>query len=236
MVLPNCVELSAFAPGPKPLALLTRYGLQNKTVLMTMGRLASSERYKGFDEVLEILPTLSKRIPNLAYLIVGDGPDRARLVNKACSLGLHVWEASIGRKDQAKEPRPEVIFARRISDEEKADHYRLADVYVMPSSGEGFGIVLLEALACGIPVIGSKADGSREALLDGKLGKLVDPRNPAETIEAVLGVLASRNQARSVPQLSGDDTVEYFSSHRFERRVHDILDTICVRPSSVGRP
>ena len=60
------------------------------------------------------------------------------------------------------------------------DLYNLADVYVMPSPGEGFGFVFLEAMACGVPVIGSKVDGGREALLDGKLGLLVDPTNHAE--------------------------------------------------------
>lgn len=73
-----------------------------------------------------------------------------------------------------------VIFAGRIAEKEKAEHYRLADVYVMPSSGEGFGIVYLEALACGIPVIGSKIDGSRDALREGQLGLLVNPTGPAE--------------------------------------------------------
>ena len=70
-------------------------------------------------------------------------------------------------------------------------HYNLADAYVMPSYGEGFGIVLIEAAACGVPVIGSRADGSREALLDGRLGDLVDPKVPGELIGAVSAALAN---------------------------------------------
>src|SRR4029077_11183516 len=176
MILPDCVDLSIFTPGKKSPTLMARYGLQNRTVLLTLGRLATEERYKGIDEVLEILPSLAQAIPDIAYLVVGDGSDRARLEQKARELGLD----------------DRVIFAGRISEEEKPDHYRLADAYVMPSSGEGFGIVFLEALACGIPVTGSKIDGSRDALRDGRLGILVNPADSAELRAAILQTLAAR--------------------------------------------
>jgi glycosyltransferase involved in cell wall biosynthesis len=226
VVLPNCVDLSAFVPGPKSGALLERYGLRGKKILMTLGRLASEERYKGFDEVLEVLPQLSRVIPDLAYLICGDGADRNRLVAKAKGLGLGVIEhGQTGPASDISVSVPRVIFAGRIADKEKADHFRLADVYVMPSSGEGFGIVYLEALACGVPVIGSKADGSREALLNGKLGTLVDPRDPDELITAIVrGLSGSSEKARSAP-LNGE-SVEFFSAARFEQRVHEILNCI----------
>ena len=71
-----------------------------------------------------------------------------------------------------------------ISEVEKADHYRLADAYVMPGWGEGFGIVYLEAMACGMPVVASKIDGSREAVRHGALGILVDPSDQ-EDIKAM---------------------------------------------------
>jgi glycosyltransferase involved in cell wall biosynthesis len=151
---------------------------------MTVGRLAGQERYKGFDEVIEAMPELLRRFPSLKYIIVGDGDDRKRLEGKARSLGLC----------------NQVIFTGRIPENQKALHYNLADAYVMPSCGEGFGIVLIEAAACGVPVIGSRADGSREALLEGRLGALVDPRAPSELISAVSAVLANgrlhkRNEA-----------------------------------------
>ncbi len=221
IVLPNCVDLSAFAPGPKSEVLLERYGLRGRKILMTLGRLASEERYKGFDEVLEVLPELAKVIPNVAYLICGDGADRRRLLAKARSLGLPVSEPGQKATDAKG---PVVVFAGRISDKEKADHFRLADVYVMPSSGEGFGIVYLEALACGIPVIGSKADGSREALLNGKLGTLVDPRDRDELISAIVRVMSGSREKASAG-LNGE-SVEYFSTARFQQRVHDILECI----------
>ena len=94
-------------------------------------------------------------------------------------------------------------------------HYNLADAYVMPSTGEGFGIVLIEAAACGVPVIGSQADGSREALLDGGLGTLVDPKKPDELVEAVARVLESAPSRRRI------DAIDKFSSQNFKAHVSE---------------
>ena len=82
------------------------------------------------------------------------------------------------------------MFTGFVPEEQKADYYRLADAYVMPSRGEGFGIVFLEALACGLPVMGSIADGGREALLNGALGCFVDPADQADVVRGVLDTLS----------------------------------------------
>ena len=78
-MLPNAIHADWYGPGAKNPALLERYGLAGKTVLMTLGRLVSAERYKGFDEVIEALPELAEAVPDVAYLVVGDGSDRERL-------------------------------------------------------------------------------------------------------------------------------------------------------------
>ncbi len=200
-ILPNCFEPLGFTPGPKSPSLLHRYGLEDKIVLMTFGRLVSTERSKGFDEIIQLLPGLAKDIPNIAYLIVGDGNDRTRLEGLARQLHM---------KDR-------VIFAGYVPEEEKADHYRLADAYVMPSRGEGFGIVYLEAMACGIPVVGSAIDGSREALRNGALGILVDPDNPDDIRWGILEAL--RRPRGVVPE-----GLSYFSYEKFELRCHEIID------------
>jgi glycosyltransferase involved in cell wall biosynthesis len=210
VVLPNCVDLSAFGPGPKSPELLKRYGLEGRTVLMTLGRLASEERYKGFDELIELLPRLAKKIPNISYMIAGEGQDRARLEQKARDFGV----------------ADRVVFTGFVSEEEKVDHYRLADVYVMPSSGEGFGIVFLEALACGIPVIGSKTDGSRDALLDGKLGRVVNPTNLDEIETTILEVLRNREHSLATNGENGQESVGNFSRTRFDDRVRNLLATV----------
>jgi glycosyltransferase involved in cell wall biosynthesis len=260
-VLPNSFDPSKFQPGPKPEYLLKRYGLHGRSVLLTVGRLASRERQKGFDEVLEVLPALAREFPALSYLIVGDGDDRHRLVAKARSLGLTVVDegeiskaesrkqkAEIGKREAESEDQrrragvgrrnsqlstlnyqPQVVFTGYVPEAEKADHYRAADLYVMPSRGEGFGIVYLEALACGLPVIGSKADGSREALRDGLLGTLVDPADPEELKTAIRQGLGQR--PRSVPE-----ALSYFSYAEFEKRCHALLRQVVPEPEPQPDP
>jgi glycosyltransferase involved in cell wall biosynthesis len=141
------------------------------------------------------MPALLKHRQDLVYFAVGDGPDRPRLEAKARALKLD----------------GQVIFPGRIPEGEKVAHYNLADVYVMPSSGEGFGIVLIEAAACGVPLVGSAADGSRDALLDGRLGQLIDPHNPQELVAAVLRALEQPHERLQA--------VETFSVPSFRARV-----------------
>lgn len=200
-LLPNCVDLAAFPVQARNETLVERYGLGDAKVLLTVGRLASEERYKGFDEVIEVLPSLHKVEPNVKYLIVGDGPDASRLKQKVAYMGLD----------------RHVVFAGRVPEAEKAAHYGLADAYVMPSSGEGFGIVYLEAAACGVPVIGSRTDGSRDALLDGRLGHLVTPSDPSEIMKAVLEVIRVPHPRSRRPEL------DYFSKPQFNRRLQGFL-------------
>ena len=198
-VIPNCVDISKFGPGPKPSRLVERYGLSGRRVITTLGRLSALERYKGFDEVLEVMPSLVQEMPDLVYLIVGDGDDRARLQSKVTFLRLE----------------RNVVFTGYIAEQEKADHYRIADAFVMPGRGEGFGIVYLEAMACGIPVIASKADASREAVLEGKLGILADPGNPQEIRAAIKEALARPHVLQK--------ELEYFSFERFVERWHALI-------------
>jgi len=203
-ILPNCIDLDVFTPGPKKYELLDRYQLHKRKIILTLGRLAAEERYKGFDEVLDVLADIRKEVPALSYLIVGDGSDRKRLEEKVRNLGLS----------------DHVIFTGRIPENEKVDHYRLADSYIMVSRGEGFGIVFLEAMACGIPVVGSKVDGGREALRNGELGLLVDPNNPAEIKSAILEALQR--------PITRPSDLEYFSVESFHNRVHELIN-VCYK-------
>lgn len=130
---------------------------------MTLARLDPRERYKGIDEILDALPSLLQTEPSLCYLIAGTGDDQPRLAAKAQEHGI----------------AHQVVFAGYVPEAEKADLLRMADVFAMPGCDEGFGIVYLEAMACGIPVVGSLLDGSREALQNGAIGQLVNPDDPA---------------------------------------------------------
>jgi glycosyltransferase involved in cell wall biosynthesis len=207
---------------------MERYGLGTGKTIMTLGRLAAAERYKGFDEIIELLPRLAKEFPGITYLVCGDGPDRRRLMARARLFRCEVFDlaaAPLGRpgSGDSDASNARVVFTGRVAESEKADHYRLADLYVMPSSGEGFGIVYLEALACEIPVIGSKADGSREALRDGELGILVDPRDPEEIYHAIRRALLGLPGA---PATARREDLEYFSQECFEHRAHEIINAI----------
>jgi phosphatidylinositol alpha-1,6-mannosyltransferase len=200
-LIPNAVDLVHLTPGPKNNELLAKYKLDGHKILMTLGRLQSDDRYKGVDEVLELLPSLRRDVPDICYLVIGDGTDRRRLEEKARSLGV----------------AHQVVFAGYIAESDKLAHYRLADAYVMPSSGEGFGFVFLEAMAAGIPVVASKTDGSREAVREGLLGTLVDPGDPGDIRR---GILEALNRPRGVVP----DGLDYFAYERFEERVHRWLD------------
>jgi glycosyltransferase involved in cell wall biosynthesis len=200
-ILSNCVNLDQFQPRERDLALANRYGLESAIVMLTVARLTTGERYKGIDEVIDVMPRLMRQLPNLHYLIVGDGSDRARLEAKARTQGL----------------ADHVVFAGRIAEAEKVAHYNLADVYVMPSRGEGFGIALIEAAACGIPVVGSSVDGSRDALLDGELGRMVDPSKPDDLVLAIGAAIKAR------PHHVRHQVVERFGIGRFRTRVAEWL-------------
>jgi glycosyltransferase involved in cell wall biosynthesis len=199
-VVPDTYDSEKFQPGPVPLALRQRLGLEGKKVLYTLARLDPGERYKGIDEVLSILPELTREIPNLIYLIGGKGGDRERLEEKARTLGV----------------AERVIFAGFVPEAEKADYYRLADLFVMPGWGEGFGIVYLESAACGVPVLGSTLDASQEVIRSAGLGEAVNPKNAEELRAAILRML--KNQPKGpFPGL------EKFNRESFRRRVRDLL-------------
>jgi phosphatidylinositol alpha-1,6-mannosyltransferase len=196
-VLPNAIRAEQYGIREKRADLVERYGIAGKRVLLTVGRINWSERYKGFDEVLEVLGDLPE---DVVYVVAGGGSDVPRLQKKAVACGV----------------ANRVVFTGLFAEEEKADLYSLADVFVMPSRGEGFGFVFLEAMASGIPAIGSRHDGGREALLGGQLGALVDPSNPAEIRTAIEDALEAGS--RRVPEGLG-----FFAFERFVERVHAII-------------
>ena len=204
-VLPATVA-PQFKPGPKPEYLIERHALHRKKALMSVSRLASSERYKGNDRVIRALPSVLTRYPDALYLVVGDGDDRPRLEALAAELGL----------------TEKVRFVGLVSSEELPDYFRVADVFVMPSTGEGFGIVFLEAMACGIPVIGGNKDGSLDPLADGVLGFAVDPENNEELVSAICSALRS---ARPEASRSQRFNIQFFTEHLKALRAHGLPST-----------
>lgn len=205
-VLPNAAPRHLLAGGPSPAELRTRYDLRDRRVLLTLGRIDARERYKGHDRILDVLAELRRDHPSLCYLIVGDGSDLPRLqaLTHARALDAHV------------------IFAGRIADRERTAHYRLADAFAMPSTGEGFGYVFLEAMACGTPVLGGSVDGGRDALADGELGVLVDPCDRHALLRGLGEVL---RRPRGVPA-----GIARFGFDGFRARLSAILARLCAIP------
>jgi glycosyltransferase involved in cell wall biosynthesis len=201
-ILPNAIHLDRYAPGPKAFDLQERFGLHDKKVVLTLCRLSTSERYKGIDELIEVMPNLIAEVPEIRYVVAGSGDDLPRLQQKVIGLNL----------------QSHVIFAGFVSEDRKADYFRLADVFAMPGRGEGFGFVFLEALACGIPCVGSGVDGSREALRDGLLGFLAVP-DDRESIKRC--ILRALTQPKAVP-----DGIEYFAWPNFLRRVDNAVGAV----------
>jgi phosphatidyl-myo-inositol dimannoside synthase len=191
-VLTNAVHLNRYQQTAKPGYLVERYKLEGKRVLMTLSRLPSEERYKGQRKILALMPKLIAQFPDLLYLIVGDGDDRPQLEALVKENGHQQW----------------VCFAGRIPESEKLDHYNVADAFAMPSLREGFGFVFLEAAACGLPVLGGSKDGSRDALVDGLLGVMVDPENADALFDGLVRILGSE---RGVPAC-----MEPFGFERFK--------------------
>ena len=203
-ILPNTVDMNRFRPMEKNQRLITQYRLNGKIVLLTLGRL---ERSKGVDEILAVMPDLVRDMPNIVYMVVGGGSDLVRLRAKAHALGL----------------TEKVIFTDRIKEEDKVDYYNLADSFVMPGRGEGFGIVYLEAMACGVPVLASIADGSQEAVLNGRLGVLVDPDDLSSVKQ---GIHEKLRRGKGIPQ-----GLDYFSMTQFRERLFKILNALSANSS-----
>ncbi|MHB1300111.1 MAG: glycosyltransferase family 4 protein [Burkholderiales bacterium] len=198
-LLPNAIDIDCYGMGTKDENLVSRYGLSGCKVMMVLARLVGLERYKGVDELLEIMPELLVREPELAFLVAGDGDDRPRLETKAKALGVS----------------ERVVFTGYVLESEKAAHFRLADVFVMPSRSEGFGFVFLEAMACGVPVVASTLDGSREAVRFGLLGQAVNPEDRTALMTSIIKAL---NEEKAIPE-----GLDYFSFANFQSRLQVLV-------------
>ncbi|MEO9145242.1 MAG: asparagine synthase (glutamine-hydrolyzing) [Ginsengibacter sp.] len=210
-VLNNCLD--PFLEDPvqkeKDPKLLKRYHLNNEDkILMTLTRLAARERYKGYDIVIESLKKLHETNEHIKYLIVGkyDEEEKLRLDSIISKAGL----------------QQDVIFTGFVDDEELAGHFNIADIYIMPSEKEGFGIVFIEAMYYNKPVIAGNKDGSTDALLNGDLGLLVNPESIEEVTAAIRKVADCENQYLPNRQL----LMDHFSFPVYKEKWREVLQEI----------
>lgn len=210
-ILNNCLDpfLKPIAELSKPQFLLQRYGLKpNQPVIFTLSRLVSTELYKGYDLVTQTIPSLLTKFPDLTYLIAGksDEQEKKRMEDLIAAHKL----------------QKNVKLLGFIDDKELEAHFTLADVFVMPSRKEGFGIVFIEAAACGCPVVAGNQDGSVDALLKGKLGELVNPCD-VEEIEMAIGNLLAKPRLATERQARQALCLANFSFEKYKEKVLALL-------------
>ena len=197
-----------FRPGVETAVLRKRADLPDGGTrwLVTVARL---EQAKGIDTVIQALPAILERAPDVGYVIAGRGPDRERLEKLAHKLGV----------------ADRVRFLGLVGDQDLPAVYNLGSVYLGMSRRvgrmdvEGFGISLVEASACGLPVVAGNSGGIPDAVRDGETGILVPPEDPAALADAVCRVLTDRALATRLGQ-NGRRAVE--SHFNWERVVRDL--------------
>lgn len=210
-IVHNCLDpfLEIPADFTKPADLLKRYNLKDTdSVIFTLTRLSSSELYKGYDLVIETMPRLLNEFPTLRYLIAGKAdPGEQNRLNKMV------------RDNNLQD---HITILGFVPEEELSEHFLLADVFVMPSRKEGFGIVFIEAAACGCKTIAGNQDGSVDALLNGNLGTLVSPTDRNAIYEAItknLNIKRTTETSLAIQNLC----IESFSYKAYYKKIKDLI-------------
>ncbi len=173
---------------------------------LIVGRMASDERYKGHDLLIDIWRDVTAEVPDATLRIVGDGDDRARLEEKAISTNLGA----------------RIEFLGRISDAQLAREYQRCTAVVMPSCGEGFGLVFLEAMRAARGCIGAHGSAS-EIIVDGETGFVVDPRDHARLRQLLVRMFLDRTGTATMGVCGRARFLQYFTEDHFRHRLHALL-------------
>jgi phosphatidylinositol alpha-1,6-mannosyltransferase len=194
-----------FADAPTNLTLPPAFP-QGQVVLI-VGRWSQSERYKGADDLIEAIAQLRDSLPNLHLAAVGAGDDLPRLREIARAAGV----------------ADRVSFLEALTQEEIAACYARCEVFALPSTGEGFGLVFLEAMAFGKPVIGADSGGIPDLVEDGINGVLVRPRDRQQLVEALASLLSDPLRRERLGRRGVEVVRSRFSFASFEQGLEQIL-------------
>ncbi|HEY9003097.1 MAG TPA: glycosyltransferase family 4 protein [Mucilaginibacter sp.] len=211
VVLNNAVDPFIKLPDTfdKPEYLLNRYDLSSSNqVIFTLTRLASSEQYKGHEQVIKAVSSLKQEFPEIKYVLSGkyDSVEEIRIRSLIDKYGVN----------------EQVILTGFLNENELTDHFLLADLFVLPSKKEGFGIVFVEALVCGLPVICGNADGSTDAIKDGKLGTAINVDDLAElqnTITRYLNTPLTLDKRKNLQK----ECLQYFDEKYYRKNLQKML-------------
>jgi phosphatidyl-myo-inositol dimannoside synthase len=187
-------------------------------LVLAVSRLDFSDAYKGVDTLLCSWPRVLAHVPDARLMVVGDGPDRARLERIATGLGI---DARVG-------------FAGEVDDKRLRQLYTTAGVFALPGrvrlqpapEGEGFGLVFLEAAAAGLPVVAGQAGGALDAVVDAGTGFLVDPEDPDAVAARIVQLLGNPDLARRLGDTGRARVAKEFSFERFAERLHAMVDRV----------
>ena len=211
VVLNNAVDSFMIPPTSfdKPKQLQQKYHLDDDDiVLFTLTRLAASEQYKGYEQVIKILGNLKAKIPSLKYILSGQYDDTEEARIKQMLRQYHVEDM--------------VILTGFVDETELADHFLLADLFVLPSKKEGFGIVFIEAMSCGLPVVCGKVDGSMDAIRNGELGKAINPDDLGE-LEDILEQYLKKPLTAAARQDLQEQCLQYFNQDLYTHKLNQLL-------------
>lgn len=194
----------AFASG----ALPPPPSLPSGRIILTVGRWAAAERYKGADDLIRAVAQLKPEFPDLHLVAVGDGDDVPRLVELASSLGV---------ADQ-------VHFLSSLTRAQLAACYSRADIFALPSSGEGFGLVFLEAMAFANPVLGAAIGGTLDLIQDGVNGILVPAQDTPKLASALATLLRDESLRARMGQAGVALVRDRFCFGAFQKQLQKILE------------
>jgi glycosyltransferase involved in cell wall biosynthesis len=180
-------------------------------VILTVGRWLTTERYKGMDTLITALPRLLTRWPELQLAAVGDGDDRPWLEDLAEKSGVN----------------RHVHFLSGLSYAEIAACYSACEIFALPSRAEGFGLVYLEAMACGKPVIGGAHGGAPEVIQDGVTGYLVPYGDALQLATSIETLLADPVHAREMGARGRQRVEHEFRFNVFAKTLKKILREQC---------
>jgi len=209
--LHNCLDplFTAVKEFEKPKDLLQRHHLTSaNSILLSVCRISLHDREKGYDRTLEMIPKLIVEFPFIHYLMVGYATPQEKI-----RLELIIEKLEI---------KPHVTLVGLVSEADLSKYYQLCDVFILPSQKEGFGLVFIEAASHGCTVISGNQDGSREALLHGRLGYSVDTSNPENLETQTANCLQSERSHNSRLQIQNLCLAE-FSQEQYETNVLELL-------------
>ena len=207
------VDIARFSRPVDTTLVTERYNLRGKEIMLTVARL---EDYKGQDMVIRSLEKVVKIVPNIVYLIVGEGPDEERLKDIVTSSGLEGYVVFIKNFPQAHD--------------ELIQLYASSTLFIMVSREiekrvevEGFGIVFLEANACEKPVIGGNSGGIADAIVDGQTGLIVNPLDVDAISNAILRLILDKDYADYLGRTGKKRVNEYFTWDKVAMRIWDSM-------------